>query len=103
MSNLLDFVDNFVEVEQELTNSVSASDIGLNFQCGKVYVDLDARAIVTKSPRVLDYYGGFEYIKDSHTVTMFGNIKIYFEENNHGEIDNRINSALEQYENMLDN
>ena len=56
---------------------VSADKLGLDIRCGRVYIDRDERVIVSDSARSLDYYGGFEYIKEGEGRTTIGDYVIY--------------------------
>ena len=56
---------------------VSADKLGLDIRCGRVYIDRNERVIVSDNVRSLDYYGGFEYIKEGEGRTTLGDYAIY--------------------------
>lgn len=56
---------------------VSADKLGLDMRCGMVYIDRAERVIVSGNTRSLDYYGGFEYIKEGEGRTTIGDYAIY--------------------------
>ena len=56
---------------------ISADKLGLDIRCGRVYIDRAERVIVSDSARSLDYYGGFEYIKEGEGRTTIGEYVIY--------------------------
>ena len=56
---------------------VSADKLGLDIRCGSVYIDRAERVIVSGNARSLDYYGGFEYIKEGEGRTTIGDYVIY--------------------------
>ena len=69
---------------------VSAEDVGLDSRCGYVYVSTDESWIaVNGSTRLVDYYGGFEYI-DHAEKTVIGEYTFYGE-------GSRIEDCLEYY------
>jgi hypothetical protein len=79
-SSILDVVD---EVSYGIERFVAgmprvpASRLGLDDRCGRVYIDADQRVIVVNGSRSLDYYGGFEYIKEGEGRTTIGDFVIY--------------------------
>jgi hypothetical protein len=60
------------------TTPVQPQDVGLNPRCGPVLIGNDF--VATLMPRLLDYYGGFEYVTEG--VMTIGEMKIYFAEGN---------------------
>jgi hypothetical protein len=56
-------------IERNIRNNFvqhSASDLGLDIRCGRVLVDAadEIIAVPNHNIRMLDYYGGFEYITE---------------------------------------
>jgi hypothetical protein len=56
-------------VERNIRNNYtleSATKLGLDQRCGRVYVDVNDQviAVLTYNLRTVDYYGGFEYVKE---------------------------------------
>jgi acyl-CoA reductase-like NAD-dependent aldehyde dehydrogenase len=74
---------------------VSADKLGLDIRCGRVYIDRDERVIVGDSARSLDYYGGFEYIKEGEGRTTIGDYVIY-------NGDNRVEDCFDCLEEEVD-
>jgi len=66
----LDMIDSVNEVvERNIRNNFtqeSATKLGLDQRCGRLYVDVNDQVIAvhTYNLRTVDYYGGFEYIKE---------------------------------------
>lgn len=61
---------------------ISADDLGIDPRVGPLYVTKDKDAIVKRgSTRMLEYYGGFEYI-DSEDKVEVGNFTFYLESSN---------------------
>lgn len=70
-----DLVNRFIESSGAVL--VSASDVGLDYRSGHVYVSIDDDFIaVPGSTRSIDYYGGFEYISDEYRKTV-GDMTFY--------------------------
>jgi len=97
-------IENAIEALDEAVNElprVSASKIGLDVRAGYVHVDLEGRCIISQGHHgSLDYYGGFEYVP-SECITEIGPYKVYAEEGN-GEYCERIASALDHFEEQLE-
>lgn len=72
-----DMVEDLARRLDEEWSSVSASDLGLEprASCHEMWASPEGIA-VRGDTRSLNYYGGFEYVKD-HCVTRFGDITIY--------------------------
>lgn len=62
---------------------IPAHKLGLDRRCGFLYVGKDF--VASRSPKQLDYYGGFEYIDSEYTLRL-GEWKLYFKGNS--RIDN---------------
>ena len=61
-ADLLDAVGEVIERHVQGMRREPASRLGLDDRCGVVYVDEDT--IVAHTGSRIDYYGGFEYIKE---------------------------------------
>ena len=86
-------VDQFIRQKlRETCQEVSASKLGLDYRCGIVYVDLDEQAVIIPATqkKVLEYYGGFEYVKHED-VLLLGQYVVY-----RGD---RVTRHLDQFEN----
>lgn len=57
---------------------LNSCDVGLDIRAGTVFLDQDNEAlIVLGSTKNIEYYGGFEYIEEAHTMKIqMGNQKI---------------------------
>lgn len=92
-TNVLDLVDevqDMVERHVRGMRRVSADELGLDYRCGRAYVDEDMQAILVDSggARGFDYYGGFEYI-DAEDKRMLGDYVVYL------DTSDRVRDALE--------
>ena len=82
-SRVEDIIDFYTEVLPE--------DLGLDRRAAyRLYVNEDYIAIANRDRRILDYYGGFEYV-DSESVFTLGNYTFYSRD------DERVNDHLETY------
>ena len=77
--NVLDEINNLVDRQVQGMERVSASSLGLDDRCGRVYIDRDDRVIVVEGSRSIDYYGGFEYIKEGEGRVTVGDYTFYME------------------------
>ena len=79
--NTLDMIDAVNEVvERNIRNNfiqVPASDLGLDIRCGRVYADVASEVIAVECSRSIDYYGGFEYIKEREGRITLGDYTFY--------------------------
>jgi hypothetical protein len=70
----LDMIDAITEVldrKIRKMDTATPNDIGLDMRCGRVYIDLAEEVIAVNGSRSIDYYGGFEYIKEGEgRITM---------------------------------
>lgn len=73
--NLLDNVKEMVEEYVAGMRKEPASRLGLDDRCGMLFVDEDC--IVAYTGSRLDYYGGFEYIKEGEGRTTVGDYTFY--------------------------
>jgi hypothetical protein len=79
----LDMIDAINEVVERniRTNFVqhSTNDLGLDIRCGRVYVDVNDQviAVPNHNVRTLDYYGGFEYIKEGEGRITIGDYTFF--------------------------
>jgi hypothetical protein len=79
----LDMIDAINEVvERNIRanfNQVPTSDLGLDIRCGRVYIDAVDQVIAVPSHhiRTIDYYGGFEYIKEGEGRTTIGDYTFF--------------------------
>ena len=68
------------ELQEEIVSEcilTNAKELGLNPRCGELWVCPEF--IATNSRGALDYYGGFEYIKEEY-ILQIGGLTVYSEE-----------------------
>jgi hypothetical protein len=75
-ADLLDEVNDMVSRHVQGMRKEPASRLGLDERCGMLWVDKDTVVAYTGS-RSLDYYGGFEYIKEGDGRTTLGRYTFY--------------------------
>ena len=65
-----DIVDDYLRDSEAV--EVSAEDIGLDRRAGRVFVSWQERwvAVASNSSRLIEYYGGFEYIDQENKTTV---------------------------------
>lgn len=94
-SPILDLIeennDRMNEIIRDL-DEVSAKKIGLDYRAGHVYVSHEGIIVDNYSRRVLDYYGGFEYVNKEH-VHVLGGYTFYSRD------DERVEEAVQYYMN----
>ena len=79
-ADLLDEVNDMVSRYVQGMRKEPAGRLGLDDRCGMLYVDEDT--IVAYTGSRLDYYGGFEYIKEGEGRTTLGEFTFYSSEHN---------------------
>ena len=72
---------------------VSAEAVGLDARAGYLFISTEEGWIASRNTRLLEYYGGFEYIGEEYRVTV-GEITFYSEDHS------RVADALEYYNAM---
>lgn len=75
--NTYDLCNQLNEIQEAIiANSklLSASKFGLDQRCGHLMLGEDF--VASSAPRLVDYYGGFEYV-DAAYVTQVGTWKVY--------------------------
>ena len=92
MSNVYDIIEDMGNqireaIDSEQCITVNAEQCGLDKRCGTLHVFDDC--IITRNARLLEYYGGFEYV-NRENVTSIGEWTIYFREN-----DSRVGNAID--------
>ncbi len=64
--SIYDLIDSVEEKTRRFVNEnmdlVSATELGLDQRCGRLFVNEDGIAVSKGSDRTLQYYGGFEYV-----------------------------------------
>ena len=83
----LDMIDSVNEVVERNIRTkfiqVPAMDLGLDMRCGRVLVDMaDAViAVPNHNLRDIDYYGGFEYVKEGDGRVTVGDYTFFTSDN----------------------
>ena len=82
--DMIDAVNEVVErnIRTKFTQ-VPASDLGLDNRCGRLLVDIvdEVIAVPNHNIRTLDYYGGFEYIKEGEGRVTVGDYTFFTSDN----------------------
>ena len=73
---------------------VSAEAVGLDARAGYLFISTEEGWIASRNTRLLEYYGGFEYIGEEYRVTV-GEITFYSSEHS------RVADAIKHYEEYL--
>jgi hypothetical protein len=74
-TDMLDAIAEVVERKVQGMRKEPASRLGLDDRCGMLWCDEDC--IVAYTGSRLDYYGGFEYIKEGEGRTTVGDYTFY--------------------------
>lgn len=75
--NIYDIQERINYLQEDIaasSDTLPASRFGLDDRCG--YLMLGDTFIASSAPRMLDYYGGFEYVDAEH-ITQVGTWKVY--------------------------
>lgn len=75
--NIYDIQEQINDLQEAIIASckaLPASNFGLDARCGTLL--LGDEFIASSAPRLIDYYGGFEYV-DSECITQVGTWKVY--------------------------
>jgi len=62
--DMIDCVNEVVERHVRKMERCTPNELGLDMRCGPVYIDRDEEVIAVSHSSAIDYYGGFEYIKE---------------------------------------
>jgi len=98
----LDMIDSVNEVVERNIRTkfiqVAAMDLGLDMRCGRVLVDIvdEVIAVPNHNIRMLDYYGGFEYVKEGDGRVTVGDYTFFTSDND------RVNDCFEALRNSVD-
>ena len=89
--DMIDAVNEVVERNIRKFDQVPASDLGLDIRCGRLMVDIvdEVIAVPNHNIRMLDYYGGFEYIKEGDGRVTVGDYTFFTSDNE------RVNDCFE--------
>lgn len=76
MLEILADLDEIIESKMEAGLKIAAADCGLDKRCGYVWLFEDCIMCREEESRLLNYYGGFEYIEKEY-VHNLGSFVIY--------------------------
>jgi hypothetical protein len=96
--DMIDAVNEVIERNIRKFDQVPASDLGLDMRCGRVLVDIvdEVIAVPNHNIRMLDYYGGFEYIKEGEGRVTVGDYTFFTSDNE------RVNDCFEALRDSVD-
>ena len=96
--DMIDAVNEVVERNIRKFDQVPASDLGLDIRCGRLMVDIvdEVIAVPNHNIRMLDYYGGFEYIKEGDGRVTVGDYTFFTSDNE------RVNDCFEALRDSID-
>ena len=86
------FVDQYFE--DSSGHRVSAEDVGLDPRSGYLYISIEEGWIASRNTRLLEYYGGFEYIDSGYRVNV-GGMTFYSADHS------RVADAIEYYKDNI--
>jgi hypothetical protein len=98
----LDMIDSVNEVVERNIRTkfiqVPAMDLGLDMRCGRVLVDMadDVIAVPNHNLRDIDYFGGFEYVKEGDGRVTVGDYTFFTSDND------RVNDCFEALRDSVD-
>jgi len=75
--DMIDAVNEVVERHVRKMESCSPTELGLDVRCGPVYIDRDEEVIAVTHSSAIDYYGGFEYIKEGEGRMVCGDYTFF--------------------------
>ena len=75
--DMIDAVNEVVERHVRKMESCSPTELGLDVRCGPVYIARDEEVIAVTHSSAIDYYGGFEYIKEGEGRMVCGDYTFF--------------------------
>ena len=75
MQTMMEFIEEMgdkVTSIIENMDKVQADTVGLDWRCGKLWIDADCVVTMEDTDRQLQYYGGFEYIDPEYRQAIGG-------------------------------
>lgn len=92
--SIYDLVDTIAERMERYINKhtthIPATAAGLDNRCGYIYIDEDCIVVSKSNDRMLQYYGGFEYV-DKEYRQEIGDYVVYLND------DERVLGHIERY------
>jgi len=75
--DMIDCVNEVIERHIQGMERVYADKLGLDMRCGRMYINREEEVIAVECSRSVDYYGGFEYIKEGEGRTTCGSYTFF--------------------------
>ena len=75
--DMIDCVNEVVERHVRKMERCTPVELGLDMRCGPVYIDRNEEVIAVTCSSAIDYYGGFEYIKEGEGRTTCGSYTFF--------------------------
>ena len=75
--DMIDCVNEVIERHVRGMDHMTATKLGLDIRAGRVYVNREEEVIAVECSRSIDYYGGFEYIKEGEGRTTCGSYTFF--------------------------
>ena len=97
--DMIDAINEVVERNIRINfTQVPATDLGLDIRCGRVMIDLadEVIAVPNHNIRMLDYYGGFEYITEGEGRVTVGDYTFFTSDNE------RVSDCFEAVRNSIE-
>lgn len=95
VEHLVNKIDELVaDFLDEDCKTVTAKEVGLDERCGTISVSEEAIVIQASSFRIMEYYGGFEYVDRKHVLKL-GDTVIYLAEYD-GETCERVQEIIDR-------
>lgn len=95
IADIIDAANEAMEMKLRTLEGFSAECFGLDRRAGILYTDGNCIIVSQRDARLLDYYGGFEYVEPGSIATL-GDYKIYL------DTDDRVREALEEFDMRLE-
>ena len=75
--DMIDAVNEVVERHVRKMERCTPNELGLDMRCGPVYIDREEEVIAVTHSSAIDYYGGFEYIKEGEGRMVCGDYTFF--------------------------
>jgi hypothetical protein len=75
--DMIDCVNEVIERHVRGMDRMTANELGLDIRAGHVYVNREEEVIAVECSRSIDYYGGFEYIKEGEGRVTCGSYTFF--------------------------
>lgn len=75
--DMIDAISEVIERKIRKMDTATPDELGLDMRCGRIYIDREDEVIAVPCSRSIDYYGGFEYIKEGEGRITVGDYTFY--------------------------